>query len=114
MHRGGTVSVCHSLTRNIQNITKMADILVTACGQAEMVKKDWIKEGVVIIDIGINAIDDSSKKRGYRLVGDVDYNDVKDKVSAITPVPGGIGPMTIAMLMRHTVDSAKMIENGCF
>ena len=73
----------------------------------EMVKKDWIKENCIIIDIGINSKPDSSKKRGYSLVGDVDFNDVKDKVDYITPVPGGVGPMTIAMLMKQTIESAK-------
>ena len=76
-----------------------------------MVKSDWIKEGCVIVDVGINAIDDSSKKSGYRLVGDADYHDVLDKVSAITPVPGGVGPMTISMLLSHTVDACINLTN---
>jgi 5,10-methylene-tetrahydrofolate dehydrogenase/methenyl tetrahydrofolate cyclohydrolase len=111
LHRNATVSICHSKTENIREITRNADVLVCACGRREMVTADWIKEGCVIVDVGINAVDDPSKKRGYRLVGDVDYNSVVDKVSAITPVPGGVGPMTIAMLLSHTVDSCIRITN---
>ena len=111
LHRNATVSICHSKTKNIQEITRKADVLVCACGRREMVTADWIKDGCVIVDVGINAVDDPSKKRGYRLVGDVDYNSVVDKVSAITPVPGGVGPMTIAMLLSHTVDSCIRMTN---
>ena len=111
LHRNATVSICHSKTENIQEITSKADVLVCACGRREMVTADWIKDGCVIVDVGINAVDDPSKKRGYRLVGDVDYNSVVDKVSAITPVPGGVGPMTIAMLLSHTVDSCIRMTN---
>ena len=111
LHRNATVSICHSKTKNIQEITRKADVLVCACGRREMVTADWIKEGCVIVDVGINAVDDPSKKRGYRLVGDVDYNSVINKVSAITPVPGGVGPMTIAMLLSHTVDSCIRMTN---
>ena len=107
LNRSATVTICHSKTKNISEITKQADILIAACGRMEMVKKDWIKENCIIIDIGINSKPDSSKKRGYSLVGDVDFNDVKDKVDYITPVPGGVGPMTIAMLMKQTIESAK-------
>lgn len=106
LHRNATVTICHSKTRNIESITSQADILIAACGRMEMVKKDWIKENCVIIDVGINSKPDSSKKSGYRLVGDVDFEDVKDTVDYITPVPGGVGPMTIAMLMSQTVQSA--------
>ena len=105
LHRNATVSICHSKTKNLKEITRQADILVCACGRTQMVKRDWIKEGCVIIDVGINAVDDATKKAGYRLVGDADYDDVSDKVSAITPVPGGVGPMTISMLLSHTVDA---------
>ena len=108
LHRNATVTICHSKTENMKNITQTADILVAACGKAKMIKKDYIKEGCVILDVGINSIDDSSRKSGYRLVGDVDYENVKDKCKAITPVPGGIGPMTIAMLLKHTVDLAYL------
>ena len=107
LHRNATVSICHSKTKNIKDITKNADILVCACGRQEMVDDTWIKEGCVIVDVGINAVDDSSKKSGYRLVGDVNYKSVIEKVSAITPVPGGVGPMTIGMLLIHTVKAFK-------
>lgn len=106
LKENATVTVCHSKTENLANITKTADFLFAACGRAEMIKKDMVSEKCVIIDIGINPIDDNTKKSGYRLVGDVDYDDVKDNCKAITPVPGGVGPMTIAMLLRHTVDAA--------
>jgi len=102
-----TVTVCHSKTRNIADVVKTADILVAAVGQPLMVKKDWIKPGAVVIDCGITAISDSSKKSGSRLVGDIDYNGCKEVASAITPVPGGVGPMTVAMLISNTVDAAK-------
>ena len=109
LHRNATVTVCHSKTNNIKNITKEADILVAACGRAQMIKEDYIKPNCIILDVGINSIDDSTRKSGYRLVGDVDYDNVKEKCNSITPVPGGIGPMTIAMLLKHTVDLASKI-----
>ena len=102
-----TVTICHSETKDIINHLKMADIVISACGCPRMIKKDWLKEGVVVIDIGINSIPDSTRKRGYRLVGDVDFENVKDIASAITPVPGGVGPMTVAMLLKNTVDVFK-------
>ena len=111
LHENATVSICHSRTKDIKNITQTADILIAACGRMEMVKSDWIKEGCVIIDVGINSKNDATRKRGYRLVGDVDFEDVKDKVGHITPVPGGVGPMTIAMLMSQTVESAVNYSN---
>ena len=111
LHRNATVTVCHSRTKNVQEHLKQADIIVAACGQAQYVKKDWVKPGVVVIDVGINAIDDSTKKLGYRLVGDVDFDNVREVASKITPVPGGVGPMTIAMLMRNTMDSFKRAHN---
>lgn len=107
LNLGATVTVCHINTKNIKEETKTADILFVACGSKHLVKKDWIKENVIIIDIGINSVEDKTKKRGYRLVGDVDFEDVKDKVSYITPVPGGVGPMTICMLMKHTLQACK-------
>jgi len=107
LERNATVTICHSRTVDIKSITKDADIIIACCGMAQMVKNDWVKKGVNIIDVGINAIDDSSKKRGYRLVGDVDYKDVQGKANMITPVPGGVGPMTIAILMKHTVEAAE-------
>lgn len=112
MNLGATVSICDDKTINIKEITKKADILFTACGVPNLVKKDWVKDDVIIIDIGINKLDDPNMKRGYRLVGDVDFNDVKDKVSMITPVPGGVGPMTIAMLMRQTIKACTLIANN--
>ena len=107
MHEEATVTVCHIKTQNIKDITRTADILVSACGQPQMIKKDWIKDNVDIIDIGISPIKDDTKKKGYRLVGDVDFEDVKEKVNYITPVPGGVGPMTVAMLMKQTFLSAS-------
>merc|ERR1712136_119803 len=103
----GTVTVCHSRTENPEEIVKGADIVVAAVGKAEMVKKDWIKPGAVVIDCGINPVPDATKKSGHRLLGDVDYKEVKEVASHITPVPGGVGPMTVAMLMENTVESAK-------
>ena len=109
MHREATVSVCHYKTQNIKTITKLADILVVACGQPKMINREYIKKGCIIVDIGINSIEDKTKKSGYKLVGDVDIDDVKEICSAITPVPGGIGPMTIAMLMSHTIEAASSV-----
>jgi methylenetetrahydrofolate dehydrogenase (NADP+) / methenyltetrahydrofolate cyclohydrolase len=102
-----TVTVCHSFTKNIREYTLNADIIVAAIGKPFYIKKDMIKEGCVIIDVGINRIPDASKKSGSRLVGDVDYEDCFDKCSKITPVPGGVGLMTVAMLMKNTLDSAS-------
>jgi len=102
-----TVTICHSRTKNIEEITRQADILIAAIGQPKYVKADMVKDGAVVIDVGVNRIPDASKKSGTRLVGDVDFEAVKEKTSAITPVPGGVGPMTIAMLMMNTVKSAK-------
>ena len=107
LHREATVSVCHVKTKNIKDITRQADILISACGQAEMIKADWVKDGCVVIDVGINSVDDENAKRGYRIVGDVDFDDVREKARAITPVPGGVGPMTIAMLLKNTVNAYK-------
>ena len=101
-----TVTIVHSKTRNIEGITKQADIVVAAVGRPLMVKKDWIKEGAVVIDVGINRVDHPDKPGKTKLVGDVDYDDVFSLVSAITPVPGGVGPMTIACLLKNTVDAA--------
>ena len=114
LHRNATVTICHSKTKNIKDITKTADILVSACGNPQFIKKNHIKNGCVILDIGINALPDETKKRKYRLVGDVDYDDVCDLCEAITPVPGGIGPMTIAMLLKHTVELTIQAEDNRF
>lgn len=102
-----TVTVCHSYTKNLKEFTLNADIIIAAIGKPFYIKSDMIKEGCVIIDVGINRIPDASKKSGSRLVGDVDYDDCYSKCSKITPVPGGVGLMTIAMLMRNTLDSAS-------
>jgi methylenetetrahydrofolate dehydrogenase (NADP+)/methenyltetrahydrofolate cyclohydrolase len=106
-----TVTVVHSRTRNIPAITQSADILIAAIGQANFVKADHVREGAVIIDVGINRVDDATKERGYRLVGDVAFDEVAEKASAITPVPGGVGPMTIAMLMANTVKACRELNS---
>lgn len=107
-----TVTVCHSKTKDIKEISTQADILIAAIGKANFVTKDFIKEGCIIIDVGINRIEDKNSKTGYRITGDVDFKDCYDKCGLITPVPGGVGPMTIAMLMKNTLDSAKGIIYG--
>ncbi len=104
LHKNGTVTICHSKTKNLTEICKNADILVAAVGRPNFVTADMIKEGAVVIDVGINRVDG-------KLCGDVDFENVKDKASAITPVPGGVGPMTIAMLMQNTLTAAKK-QNG--
>ena len=106
LHQNATVTICHSKTTDLIEKIRTADILIAACGKAQFVKAEWLKPGVAVIDVGINSIDDPSRKRGYRLVGDVDFENVKKVASYITPVPGGVGPMTISMLLRHTVESA--------
>jgi 5,10-methylene-tetrahydrofolate dehydrogenase/methenyl tetrahydrofolate cyclohydrolase len=103
LHRNATVTICHSKTQDLKSHTKNAHIIICACGQAKMLTKEYINENVVIIDVGINSIEDKTRKSGYRLVGDADYEDLKDNVKAITPVPGGVGPMTIAMLLKNTL-----------
>ena len=102
-----TVTVCHTRTKDLTDQTRQADIVIAAAGRPNMVTADMVKEGVVVIDVGVNRVEDATKKRGYRLVGDVDFEAVKEKASLITPVPGGVGPMTITMLMYNTVESAK-------
>eukprot|EP00036_Acanthoecidae_sp_10tr_P010866 CAMPEP_0182926062 /NCGR_PEP_ID=MMETSP0105_2-20130417/10805_1 /TAXON_ID=81532 ORGANISM="Acanthoeca-like sp., Strain 10tr" /NCGR_SAMPLE_ID=MMETSP0105_2 /ASSEMBLY_ACC=CAM_ASM_000205 /LENGTH=980 /DNA_ID=CAMNT_0025063935 /DNA_START=111 /DNA_END=3050 /DNA_ORIENTATION=- len=107
LRRNGTVTVCHSRTVNLPEIVRSADVLIAAVGQPEMVKKDWIKPGAVVIDAGINAIPDASKKSGRRLVGDVAFAECAEVASAITPVPGGVGPMTVAELLNNTLWAAE-------
>jgi methylenetetrahydrofolate dehydrogenase (NADP+)/methenyltetrahydrofolate cyclohydrolase len=102
-----TVTVVHSRSRNLEEITRSADILIAAIGRARFVKSEHVRKGSVIVDVGINRVDDATSERGYRLVGDVDFDNVAEKVSAITPVPGGVGPMTIAMLMANTVKACR-------
>jgi 5,10-methylene-tetrahydrofolate dehydrogenase/methenyl tetrahydrofolate cyclohydrolase len=107
MHRNATVTVVHSRTVNTPAVVAEADIVIAAVGKANLVKSTWLKPGAVVIDVGINSVDCPTAKRGYRLVGDVDYQDCRQVASLITPVPGGVGPMTIAMLMRNTVSACK-------
>jgi len=102
-----TVTVCHTRTKNLASHTRQADIVIAAAGRPNTITADMVKEGVVVIDVGVNRIEDATKKQGFRLVGDVDFEAVKEKASLITPVPGGVGPMTITMLLYNTVESAK-------
>jgi methylenetetrahydrofolate dehydrogenase (NADP+)/methenyltetrahydrofolate cyclohydrolase len=102
-----TVTVCHTRTKDLAWHTKQADIVIAAAGRPSTITADMVKDGVVIIDVGVNRVEDATKKSGYRLVGDVDFEAVKEKASFITPVPGGVGPMTITMLLYNTVESAK-------
>lgn len=107
-----TVTVCHSRTKNLAAITRQADILIAAIGVPNFIKSRMVKDGVVVIDVGVNRVEDSTKKRGYRLVGDVDFKNVSKKAKAITPVPGGVGPMTITMLLQNTLEAAKRAHSG--
>lgn len=102
-----TVTFCHSRTPDLENHTRRADIIIAAIGKPQFVTKDMVKEGATIIDVGINRIEDSNKKSGFRLVGDVDFEQVAPQTKFITPVPGGVGPMTVAMLMKNTVQAFK-------
>ena len=102
-----TVSVCHTRTRDLAAMTRQADILIAAVGSAGMIGADMVREGAVVIDVGVNRVDAPERRRGYRLVGDVDFEAVRQKAAAITPVPGGVGPMTIAMLLRNTLNAAR-------
>jgi len=102
-----TVTVCHTKTKDLAHHTRQADIIIAAAGRPNTITADMVKDGVVIIDVGVNRIKDASKKSGYRLAGDVDFEKVKEKASLITPVPGGVGPMTITMLLYNTTESAK-------
>lgn len=102
-----TVTVCHTRTKNLAEHVKRADIIIAAAGRPKTITADMVKDGAVVIDVGVNRIEDSTKKFGFRLVGDVDFEAVKEKASLITPVPGGVGPMTITMLLYNTVESAK-------
>lgn len=106
----GTVTVCHSGTKNLGDITRLADVLIVAIGRAEMITGDMVKPGTVVIDVGMNRVPDATKKTGYRLTGDVHFSSVSPLASQITPVPGGVGPMTVAMLMKNTVKARK--QNG--
>lgn len=109
--KNATVTVCHSRTKDLPAVVRQADILIAAIGKTEMVRGDWIKPGAAVIDVGINSKPDATKKSGYRLVGDVNYEEAKEVAGFITPVPGGVGPMTIAMLMKNTLRAAQ-IQQG--
>ncbi len=111
LRANATVTICHSKSTDLPGIIRQADILVAAVGRPEMVRGDWIKPGAVVIDVGINHVVDPTRSKGYRLVGDVNYAEALEVAGAITPVPGGVGPMTIAMLIRSTLNAAKM-ANG--
>ncbi|MGD0877589.1 MAG: bifunctional methylenetetrahydrofolate dehydrogenase/methenyltetrahydrofolate cyclohydrolase FolD [Anaerolineales bacterium] len=106
--KNATVTVCHSRTRDLAGVVRQADILIAAIGKTEMVRGDWIKPGAAVIDVGINSVPDATKKSGHRLVGDVKFDEAREVAGFITPVPGGVGPMTIAMLMRATLHAAEI------
>lgn len=106
--RNATVTVCHSRTKNLAEVVRQADILIAAIGKTEMVRGDWIKPGAAVIDVGMNQKPDATKKKGYRLVGDVNFDEAQEVAGFITPVPRGVGPMTIAMLMRNTLRAAEI------
>ena len=107
MHRNATVTVVHSRTTDPHLVTREADVVVAAAGRAGLVGAEWIRTGAAVIDVGINAVDDSDARRGYRLVGDVNHGEVRDVAGLLTPVPGGVGPMTIAMLLRNTLNACR-------
>ena len=111
MARGSdaTVTVAHSRTKDLAEVCRRADIIIAAVGIPEFIKKDFVKKGATIVDVGINRVEDPAARRGYRLCGDVDYKDVFETAGAITPVPGGVGPMTIAMLMKNTIKAARAL-----
>jgi len=106
--RNATVTICHSRTKDLPGVVRQADVLIAAVGRPEMVRKDWVKPGAVVIDVGTNRVDDPSREKGYRLTGDVAFDEVKDVAGMISPSPGGVGPMTIAMLLNNTVRAAKI------
>jgi len=106
--KNATVTVCHSRTKDLPSVVRQADILIAAIGKTQMVRGDWVKPGAAVIDVGINAVPDATKKSGQRLVGDVCFDEVKEVAGFITPVPGGVGPMTIAMLMNNTLRAAEI------
>jgi methylenetetrahydrofolate dehydrogenase (NADP+)/methenyltetrahydrofolate cyclohydrolase len=105
-----TVTICHSRSKDLAGICRKADVLVAAVGRAEMVRGDWIKPGAVVIDVGVNRVDDASKQRGYRLTGDVAFAEASQVAGFLTPVPGGVGPLTIAMLMHNTLRGARLAD----
>lgn len=110
VRENATVTICHSRTKDLPSVVRQADVLIAAIGKAEMVRGDWVKPGAAVIDVGINRINDPSSPKGTRLVGDVCFDEVKEVAGWLTPVPGGVGPMTIAMLMRNTLLAAKKAQ----
>ena len=102
-----TVTMCHTKTKNLKERCLEADIIIAAIGKPEYLKGDMVREGAVVIDVGINRVDAPGTEKGFKIVGDVAYDEVKEKAAAVTPVPGGVGPMTIAMLMKNTLTAAK-------
>jgi methylenetetrahydrofolate dehydrogenase (NADP+)/methenyltetrahydrofolate cyclohydrolase len=106
-----TVTICHSRTRDLPAVCRLGDILIAAIGVPEFIKADMVREGAVVIDVGVNRVEDKSNPKGFKLVGDVDFEAVKEKASAISPVPGGVGPMTITMLLHNTIRAAKLKNN---
>lgn len=112
IHRNATVTVCHSRTRDLPAVCRQADILIAAVGRPEMVRADWVKPGAYVIDVGSNKVDDPTSEKGYRWVGDVAFDEVKEVAGAITPSPGGVGPMTITMLLKNTVRGAELAISG--
>ncbi len=112
IHRNATVTVCHSRTRDLPAVCRQADILIAAVGRPEMVRGDWVKPGAYVIDVGSNKVDDPTSEKGYRWVGDVAFDEVKEVAGAITPSPGGVGPMTITMLLKNTLRGAELAISG--
>ena len=107
LHANATVTICHSRTKDLPAVCRKADILLAAVGRPEMVRADWVKPGAYVIDVGSNKVDDPTTEKGYRWVGDVAFDEVKEVAGAISPSPGGVGPMTITMLLKNTVTAAK-------
>lgn len=108
VRRNATVTICHSRTRNLPAVTRTADVLIAAVGRPEMVRGDWVKPGAVVIDVGTNRVEDLTQEKGYRLTGDVYFDEVKEVAAVLSPSPGGVGPMTTAMLLKNTVRAAKL------
>lgn len=111
VRENATVTICHSRTENLPAVVRQADILIAAIGKPKFVRGDWIKPGATVIDVGINRVEDATAKNGYRLVGDVDFEEARQVAGAITPVPGGVGPMTIALLLKNTLKAAEMASS---
>jgi len=111
VERNATVTICHSRSKDLPGICRSADILIAAVGRPEMVRKDWVKPGAIVIDVGSNRVDDPGSEKGYKWVGDVAFNEVVEVAGALTPSPGGVGPMTIAMLLRNTLRGAKIADS---